>query len=236
MLRVWRMLLSWDIMCSVELTSSKEKSSWLPYLNPKLTVNKENRERICEITSHLGWTFNVSIWKIVGFSWLRKRSTYLCALKAQCPGIWPVTLSELQQRPGIQHVLTWPVGSDHWCQVKEWPFYHPLPRLRKAKESPYICFSLLQDICEDISDHVEQIHALLETEFSLKLLSYSVNVIVDIHAVQLLWHQLRVSVLVLRERILQGLQDANGNYTRQTDILQAFSEETKEVGVFLEAK
>ncbi|MBZ3869639.1 A-kinase anchor protein 6 [Sciurus carolinensis] len=90
------------------------------------------------------------------------------------------------------------------------------------------CFSLLQDICEDISDHVEQIHALLETEFSLKLLSYSVNVIVDIHAVQLLWHQLRVSVLVLRERILQGLQDANGNYTRQTDILQAFSEETKE--------
>ncbi|NXG68733.1 AKAP6 protein, partial [Baryphthengus martii] len=85
----------------------------------------------------------------------------------------------------------------------------------------------LKDICEDISDHVEQIHALLETEFSLKLLSYSVNVIVDIHTVQLLWHQLRVSVLVLRERILQGLQDANGNYTRQTDILQAFSEETK---------
>ncbi|NXI45045.1 AKAP6 protein, partial [Galbula dea] len=86
----------------------------------------------------------------------------------------------------------------------------------------------LKDICEAISDHVEQIHALLETEFSLKLLSYSVNVIVDIHTVQLLWHQLRVSVLVLRERILQGLQDANGNYTRQTDILQAFSEETKE--------
>nr|XP_020644105.1 A-kinase anchor protein 6 [Pogona vitticeps]XP_020644106.1 A-kinase anchor protein 6 [Pogona vitticeps] len=86
----------------------------------------------------------------------------------------------------------------------------------------------LKDICEDISDHVEQIHALLETEFSLKLLSYSVNVIVDIHTVQLLWHQLRVSVLVLKERILQGLQDANGNYTRQTDILQAFSEEAKE--------
>ncbi|XP_066486989.1 A-kinase anchor protein 6 [Tiliqua scincoides] len=89
-------------------------------------------------------------------------------------------------------------------------------------------FKTTKDICEDISDHVEQIHALLETEFSLKLLSYSVNVIVDIHTVQLLWHQLRVSVLVLRERILQGLQDANGNYTRQTDILQAFSEETKE--------
>ncbi|XP_029454789.1 A-kinase anchor protein 6 isoform X4 [Rhinatrema bivittatum] len=86
----------------------------------------------------------------------------------------------------------------------------------------------LKDICEDISDHVEQIHALLETEFSLKLLSYSVNVIVDIHTVQLLWHQLRVSVLVLRERILQGLQDTNGNYTRQADILQAFSEETQE--------
>eukprot|EP00062_Callorhinchus_milii_P008834 gi/632951936/ref/XP_007891570.1/ PREDICTED: A-kinase anchor protein 6 isoform X1 [Callorhinchus milii] len=86
----------------------------------------------------------------------------------------------------------------------------------------------LKDICEDISDHVELIHALLETEISLKLLSYSVNVLVDIHTVQLLWHQLRVSVLVLRERILQGLQDSNGNYTRQTDILQAFSEDRKE--------
>ncbi|XP_034153282.1 A-kinase anchor protein 6 [Esox lucius] len=83
----------------------------------------------------------------------------------------------------------------------------------------------LKDICEDISDHVEQIHALLETEFSLKLLSYSVNIIVDIHGVQLLWHQLRVSVLVLKERLLQGLQDSNGNYTRQTDILQAFSQD-----------
>ncbi|XP_035239342.1 A-kinase anchor protein 6 [Anguilla anguilla] len=83
----------------------------------------------------------------------------------------------------------------------------------------------LKDICEDISDHVEQIHALLETEFSLKLLSYSVNIIVDIRTVQLLWHQLRVSVLVLRERLLQGLQDSNGNYTRQTHILQAFSQD-----------
>ncbi|XP_042369813.1 A-kinase anchor protein 6-like, partial [Plectropomus leopardus] len=92
----------------------------------------------------------------------------------------------------------------------------------------YVCTSLfvrLQDICEDISDHVEQIHALLETEFSLKLLSYSVNIIVDIRTVQLLWHQLRVSVLVLKERLLQGLQDSNGNYTRQTDILQAFSQD-----------
>ncbi|KAI4889198.1 hypothetical protein NFI96_012964 [Prochilodus magdalenae] len=84
---------------------------------------------------------------------------------------------------------------------------------------------LKEDICEDISDHVEQIHALLETEFSLKLLSYSVNIIVDIRSVQLLWHQLRVSVLVLKERLLQGLQDSNGNYTRQTDILQAFSQD-----------
>ncbi|XP_016311336.1 A-kinase anchor protein 6-like [Sinocyclocheilus anshuiensis] len=86
----------------------------------------------------------------------------------------------------------------------------------------------LKDICEDISDHVEQIHALLETEFSLKLLSYSVNIIVDIQSVQLLWHQLRVSVLVLKERLLQGLQDSNGNYTRQTDILQAFSQDHNE--------
>ncbi|XP_075048776.1 A-kinase anchor protein 6 [Mixophyes fleayi] len=86
----------------------------------------------------------------------------------------------------------------------------------------------LKEICEDISDHVEQIHALLDTEFSLKLLSYSVNVIVDIHTVQLLWHQLRVSVLVLRERILQGLQDSNGNYTRQTDILQSFTKVDQE--------
>ncbi|XP_008285259.1 A-kinase anchor protein 6 [Stegastes partitus] len=83
----------------------------------------------------------------------------------------------------------------------------------------------LKDICEDISDHVEQIHALLETEFSLKLLSYSVNIIVDIRTVQILWHQLRVSVLVLKERLLQGLQDSNGNFTRQTDILQAFSQD-----------
>ncbi|XP_048830052.1 A-kinase anchor protein 6 isoform X1 [Brienomyrus brachyistius] len=86
----------------------------------------------------------------------------------------------------------------------------------------------LKDICEDISDHVEQIHALLETEFSLKLLSYSVNIIVDIRSVQLLWHQLRVSVLVLKERLLQSLQDSNGNYTRQTDILQAFSQDHDE--------
>ncbi|XP_072896143.1 A-kinase anchor protein 6 isoform X3 [Hemitrygon akajei] len=90
------------------------------------------------------------------------------------------------------------------------------------------CYYAGKDICEDISDHVELIHALLETEISLKLLSYSVNILVDIHTVQLLWHQLRVSVLVLRERILQGLQDSNGNYTRQTDILQAFSEDRKE--------
>lgn len=89
--------------------------------------------------------------------------------------------------------------------------------------------SCWQDICEDISDHVEQIHALLETEFSLKLLSYSVNIIVDIRSVQLLWHQLRVSVLVLKERLLQSLQDSNGNYTRQTDILQAFSQDHDEV-------
>uniref|UniRef100_A0A3Q2Z8M1 A-kinase anchoring protein 6 n=1 Tax=Hippocampus comes TaxID=109280 RepID=A0A3Q2Z8M1_HIPCM len=78
----------------------------------------------------------------------------------------------------------------------------------------------LKDICEDISDHVEQIHALLETELSLKLLSYSVNIIVDIRTVQLLWHQLRVSVLVLKERLLRGLQDPNGNFTGRTDILQ----------------
>ncbi|XP_038162991.1 A-kinase anchor protein 6 isoform X2 [Cyprinodon tularosa] len=83
----------------------------------------------------------------------------------------------------------------------------------------------LKDICEDISDHVEEIHALLETEFSLKHLSYSGNIIVDIRTVQLLWHQLRVSVLVLKERLLQGLQDSNGNYTRQTDILQALSQD-----------
>lgn len=47
-----------------------------------------------------------------------------------------------------------------------------------------VCVCVCQDICEDISDHVEQIHALLETEFSLKLLSYSVNIIVDIRLVQ----------------------------------------------------
>lgn len=83
---------------------------------------------------------------------------------------------------------------------------------------------------------MEQIHALLETEFSLKLLSYSVNIIVDIRSVQLLWHQLRVSVLVLKERLLQGLQDSNGNYTRQTDILQAFSQDHDEVRHHLSPK
>lgn len=46
---------------------------------------------------------------------------------------------------------------------------------------------------------------------------------------QLLWHQLRVSVLVLKERLLQSLQDSNGNFTRQTDILQAFSEDQHQV-------
>jgi len=47
--------------------------------------------------------------------------------------------------------------------------------------------------------------------------------------VQLLWHQLRVSVLVLKERLLQGLQDSNGNYTRQTDILQDFGQDQQQV-------
>lgn len=35
-------------------------------------------------------------------------------------------------------------------------------------------------------------------------------------------------MLVLKERLLQGLQDSNGNYTRQTDILQAFSRDNDE--------
>lgn len=52
-----------------------------------------------------------------------------------------------------------------------------------AHQSPPSRSLPFQDICEDISDHVEQIHALLETEFSLKLLSYSVNIIVDIRLV-----------------------------------------------------
>uniref|UniRef100_A0A452RPK7 A-kinase anchor protein 6 n=1 Tax=Ursus americanus TaxID=9643 RepID=A0A452RPK7_URSAM len=115
----------------------------------------------------------------------------------------------------------------HTGPTEDWSPLTEIERDLRLRQQGHVMVQS-SDICEDISDHVEQIHALLETEFSLKLLSYSVNVIVDIHAVQLLWHQLRVSVLVLRERILQGLQDANGNYTRQTDILQAFSEETNE--------
>ncbi|GCB68753.1 hypothetical protein scyTo_0005357 [Scyliorhinus torazame] len=111
--------------------------------------------------------------------------------------------------------------------IKEWYFVYSLHYYQYTKAKILLVISCI-DICEDISDHVELIHALLETEISLKLLSYSVNILVDIHTVQLLWHQLRVSVLVLRERILQGLQDSNGNYTRQTDILQAFSEDRKE--------
>lgn len=53
--------------------------------------------------------------------------------------------------------------------------------------------------------------------------------LVCFRTVQLLWHQLRVSVLVLKERLLQGLQDSNGNFTRQTDILQAFTEDQHQV-------
>lgn len=60
-----------------------------------------------------------------------------------------------------------------------------------AHRFPNLCFLPLQDICEDISDHVEQIHALLETEFSLKLLSYSVNIIVDIRFVSFQHYRVR---------------------------------------------
>ena len=63
------------------------------------------------------------------------------------------------------------------------------------------------------------------TPCQLKLLLF----LVVFRTVQLLWHQLRVSVLVLKERLLQGLQDSNGNYTRQTDILQAFSQDQHQV-------
>lgn len=38
---------------------------------------------------------------------------------------------------------------------------------------------------------MEQIHALLETEFSLKLLSYSVNIIVDIRFVSFQYYRVR---------------------------------------------
>ncbi|CAM9894040.1 unnamed protein product [Lampetra fluviatilis] len=79
----------------------------------------------------------------------------------------------------------------------------------------------LKDISEDISSHVEVVHALLETAFPLRLLAVSVQVLLDIQAAHLLWHQLRVSTLVLRERIVRCLQDSNGNFTRQPDILQA---------------
>uniref|UniRef100_A0A8D0CSF3 A kinase (PRKA) anchor protein 6 n=1 Tax=Sander lucioperca TaxID=283035 RepID=A0A8D0CSF3_SANLU len=64
----------------------------------------------------------------------------------------------------------------------------------------------LKDICEDISDHVEQIHALLETEFSLKLLSYSVNIIVDIRVVFLpSWNAVWTSQALLRSAVEEGL-------------------------------
>ena len=53
--------------------------------------------------------------------------------------------------------------------------------------------------------------------------------ILSLRTVQLLWHQLRVSVLVLKERLLRSLQDSNGNFTHQTDILQAFSEDQHQV-------
>ena len=53
-LGIRRMLPFWDVLCLVESASSKEKPCWIPYLNPKLTVNTENRGWICEVTSYLG--------------------------------------------------------------------------------------------------------------------------------------------------------------------------------------
>lgn len=63
----------------------------------------------------------------------------------------------------------------------------------------------------------------------LSLNNCMLSCLVCFRTVQLLWHQLRVSVLVLKERLLQGLQDSNGNFTRQTDILQAFTEDQHQV-------
>ncbi|XP_053331197.1 A-kinase anchor protein 6 [Spea bombifrons] len=140
-----------------------------------------------------------------------------------------------ERPPPVQSVADWKIilhlpEIDTWIRSTSERVRGLTQSVQEDPQSRHVDVHLMQlkEICEDISDHVEQIHALLDTEFSLKLLSYSVNVIVDIHTVQLLWHQLRVSVLVLRERILQGLQDSNGNYTRQTDILQAFTKENQE--------
>ncbi|CAN0400740.1 unnamed protein product [Lampetra fluviatilis] len=77
---------------------------------------------------------------------------------------------------------------------------------RRATHHVDACLIQLKEICEEIWEHVEVIHALQEAEFPLRLLAVSVQVLLDIQAVHLLWHRLRVSTLLLRERVLRGLQ------------------------------
>ncbi|XP_063803543.1 A-kinase anchor protein 6 [Pseudophryne corroboree] len=151
------------------------------------------------------------------------------------PPIGPDCVQRYERPPPVHTAADWKIilhlpEIDTWIRGTADRVRGLTQSVQEDPQSKHVDVHLMQlkEICEDISDHVEQIHALLDTEFSLKLLSYSVNVIVDIHTVQLLWHQLRVSVLVLRERILQGLQDSNGNYTRQTDILQSFTKVDQE--------
>ena len=36
----------------------------------------------------------------------------------------------IETKAAIQHVLPWPVGPDHWCQVKKWLFYCSPPQGR----------------------------------------------------------------------------------------------------------
>lgn len=92
LLGIWMMLLSWKIVCSMELTSSKENGCWLLCQIPKPTINKENREWICDLFLTLAELSTGISERIEEFLWFRKRSIHLYVPKAQCPGIWPATV------------------------------------------------------------------------------------------------------------------------------------------------
>uniref|UniRef100_A0A8C4PZ52 Uncharacterized protein n=1 Tax=Eptatretus burgeri TaxID=7764 RepID=A0A8C4PZ52_EPTBU len=63
-----------------------------------------------------------------------------------------------------------------------------------------------RDIHNEISARVEQLHALLKVETSLQLVLAGTVLHGDLCAVRALWHQLRISAQVLRERLLRTHQ------------------------------
>uniref|UniRef100_UPI00358E56F2 A-kinase anchor protein 6-like n=1 Tax=Myxine glutinosa TaxID=7769 RepID=UPI00358E56F2 len=79
----------------------------------------------------------------------------------------------------------------------------------------------LQDIHNEISARVEQLHALLKVETSLQLVIAGTALHGDLCAVRALWHQLRISAQVLRERLLRTCQIKGSSFIRsriETDL------------------